>query len=293
MTYTTQPQNGNELNRLYEADQPVHEWYRFVLSFPPHLVRKYIEKFSLERGQIILDPFCGTGTTLVEAKKLGIASVGVEASAMAHFAADVKTDWALEPAELARFGQEVANRIRARGHENVHASECSHVGVSVYGGQLRAFDAELSRLLIKNSISPLPLHKVLTLLDGIEAHESSRLRNHAKLALAKQTVTEVNASKKLNYRDRRGRRGFASVSEFVRLCRMQRLAESPPFNPIQITSVSSRFSRCNRWCYSMTYAPPWRQTRLCRGRSSFLFSHHDPHRADSRRAGRTPGIRRD
>ena len=69
MTYTTQLQNGTELNRLYENDRPIHEWYRFVLSFPPHLVRDYVEKFSLDQGQIILDPFCGTGTTLVEAKK--------------------------------------------------------------------------------------------------------------------------------------------------------------------------------------------------------------------------------
>ena len=57
MPYATQLRKGNELNRLYESDRPVHEWYRFVLSFPPHLVRNYIEKFDLGPGQIILDPF--------------------------------------------------------------------------------------------------------------------------------------------------------------------------------------------------------------------------------------------
>lgn len=191
MTYTTQLQNGNELNRLYECDRPVHEWYRFVLSFPPHLVRHYVEKFGLARGQIILDPFCGTGTTLVEAKKLGIGSVGVEANAMAHFAASVKTDWDVEPTELTRFGQEVANNVSENAYESTLATGEKHFGVSVYNGQLRKLDDEKSRLLIKNSISPLPLHKVLTLLDSIDRHNPDELRNYAKLALARQTVKVI------------------------------------------------------------------------------------------------------
>ena len=44
-------------------------WYRFVLSFPPHLVREYISRFDLGSGARVLDPFCGTGTTIVECKK--------------------------------------------------------------------------------------------------------------------------------------------------------------------------------------------------------------------------------
>ncbi len=38
MAYVTQTQKGKERHRLYPEDLPVHEWYRFVLSFPPHLV---------------------------------------------------------------------------------------------------------------------------------------------------------------------------------------------------------------------------------------------------------------
>lgn len=33
--------NG-ESNRLEPADRPAHDWYRFVLSYPPHLVRDYV-----------------------------------------------------------------------------------------------------------------------------------------------------------------------------------------------------------------------------------------------------------
>ena len=34
-------------NKLDSQDRAFHDWYRFVLSFPPHLVREYIRKFDL------------------------------------------------------------------------------------------------------------------------------------------------------------------------------------------------------------------------------------------------------
>jgi hypothetical protein len=88
------------MNRLALADSAAHEWYRFVLSYPPHLVRHYLERFGAGEHSLVLDPFCGTGTTLVECKKHGIPSFGVEAHPMTCFASQVKTDWRPDPAAL-------------------------------------------------------------------------------------------------------------------------------------------------------------------------------------------------
>src|SRR5437763_5631931 len=96
------------MNKLYQEDRAVHEWYRFVLSFPPHLIREYLERFGVESSQRVLDPFCGTGTVLVECKKLGIPSVGVEANPMAHFASQVKVNWSLDPDRLMQHARQVA-----------------------------------------------------------------------------------------------------------------------------------------------------------------------------------------
>lgn len=81
---------GREDNKLKLTDRAAHRWYRFVLSYPPHLVRDYVAKFGLDGRYRVLDPFCGTGTTLVECKKLGIPSVGLEANPVAHFASQTK-----------------------------------------------------------------------------------------------------------------------------------------------------------------------------------------------------------
>ncbi|PYJ18039.1 MAG: hypothetical protein DME96_03935 [Verrucomicrobia bacterium] len=94
------PVSRGDSNRLESGDRAAHDWYRFVLSFPPHLVREYINRFELGANACVLDPFCGTGTTIVECKKIGIASVGVEAHPMSHFASATKIDWSPDPDKL-------------------------------------------------------------------------------------------------------------------------------------------------------------------------------------------------
>jgi tRNA G10 N-methylase Trm11 len=76
-------QSPREDNKLRLEDRAAHDCYRFVLSFPAHLVRTYISRFGLESKHTVLDPFCGTGTTLVECKKLGIPNCGIEPNPMA------------------------------------------------------------------------------------------------------------------------------------------------------------------------------------------------------------------
>ncbi len=105
------PANANgRANKLDDRDRAVHDWYRFVLSFPPHLVRNYIGDFGLSGGQSVLDPFCGTGTTLVESKKNGLRAIGFEANLFAHFASSVKTDWTLDADELSDRAKDIAGK---------------------------------------------------------------------------------------------------------------------------------------------------------------------------------------
>ena len=74
--------------------QPVagltHSFYRYPARFSPLFARAAIEAFS-EPGDVILDPFMGGGTTLVEARALGRHAVGTDINALAVFVSKVKT----------------------------------------------------------------------------------------------------------------------------------------------------------------------------------------------------------
>lgn len=59
----------------------------------------------------MLDPFCGTGTTLVECKKRGIGSIGIESNPMSHFASAVKVDWTTEPVKLEAYTESVVSSV--------------------------------------------------------------------------------------------------------------------------------------------------------------------------------------
>jgi DNA modification methylase len=180
-----------EINKLYPEDRPAHEWYRFVLSFPPHLVRDYLNRFSVDRSHQVLDPFCGTGTTLVECKKLGISSVGIEANPMACFASRVKVDWSPDPDDLLEHASRIAEAASAELESQGIVDDPFFRLSQKVTGRLRTLPPESQSLLLKNSISPLPLHKTLVLLDCIKRREDERFHRHELLALARALVLYI------------------------------------------------------------------------------------------------------
>lgn len=67
-----------------------HDFYRYPARFSPVFAREAIKAFT-RRGETVLDPFCGGGTTLVEAISLGRRAVGMDISSLATFVARTKT----------------------------------------------------------------------------------------------------------------------------------------------------------------------------------------------------------
>jgi hypothetical protein len=195
----TKRTNGQETNRLLPQDRPAHEWYRFVLSFPPHLVRDYLERFGLGSHHQVLDPFCGTGTTLVECKKLGVPSVGIEANPMAYFASQVKVDWTPEPDQLLEHAYQVADTATEMlASEGIEDDPFTPLFSKARNGNcgndcvLRKLAPELHKLLLTDSISPLPLHKTLVLLNCLREQHNERFHRHELLALAKALVYSIS-----------------------------------------------------------------------------------------------------
>ena len=69
---------------------PVHDWYNYKHGFSRDLVIKSIEKFRLNGGDKILDPFCGSGTTLLASKEMNIPAVGIDILPLSIFISNAK-----------------------------------------------------------------------------------------------------------------------------------------------------------------------------------------------------------
>jgi DNA modification methylase len=186
-----------ERNRIQSGDLAIHNWYQFILGYPPHLVREYIERFDVTDDDVVFDPFCGTGTTPVEALKNGISCCGLEANPIAAFASKVKAYGDYDP--------EVLREYLGYIYCSMKASYQYH-GILEPQEDLFAYKTKLDTITIKHAIdlpeqqkkviprgfiSPRPLQKVLIIREIIRRIENKTARDFFLLALATFIVKEA------------------------------------------------------------------------------------------------------
>jgi len=95
--FTESPELKELVTYIPNKTEPIHNWYYFKEGFSKKLVDIFIDRFSLNKDSLVLDPFCGSGTTLLACKQRGIKSLGIDISPFFVFVSKVKTrDYDLE-----------------------------------------------------------------------------------------------------------------------------------------------------------------------------------------------------
>ena len=121
-------QLGADLNWALSFDQytesqttkHVHRLHPYKGKFIPQLVEYFLDahtdKFKTEtffkKGDIVLDPFCGSGTTLVQSNELGINAVGIDVSEFNALISNVKVK-KVNLAELQKHIKDISHWLRA------------------------------------------------------------------------------------------------------------------------------------------------------------------------------------
>ncbi len=93
---------GLSFDFLKEADttKHVHRLHPYKGKFIPQLVEYFLDAHTddfkkgvyFEEGDIVLDPFCGSGTTLVQANELGMHAIGVDISEFNALVSNIKIE---------------------------------------------------------------------------------------------------------------------------------------------------------------------------------------------------------
>jgi 16S rRNA G966 N2-methylase RsmD len=79
-----------KLNTQLKSTYYTHGFHPYPAKFTPQLVSKYFNLYC-KNGYSIIDPFCGSGTTLVEAALNGMPSVGIDLNPIACIVSKAKT----------------------------------------------------------------------------------------------------------------------------------------------------------------------------------------------------------
>ena len=91
------PVPGNTTTFADNMKVPVHRWYRYSAGYSSEWATSLARHWGSRR---VLDPFGGSGTTVLAAQELAVESVGVEVHPMVARIARAKLRWTEDPDEL-------------------------------------------------------------------------------------------------------------------------------------------------------------------------------------------------
>ena len=78
------------VNFSKNKDIPYHGWFKYREGFSHTLVKELLERSGIGQDEYVLDPFCGSGTTVVEAALNGYSGIGIDINPMSAFISKVK-----------------------------------------------------------------------------------------------------------------------------------------------------------------------------------------------------------
>ncbi len=182
LTTTTQPKlfQSNKLNWTFKSEntrQLTHCYHDYPARMIPQVARQFLKLFTENKHGVLFDPYCGTGTSLVEGFIKGFDVIGFDLNPLARLIAKTKTT-ILNSSELDLHIQDFRQYIKNK-HKNLLLPQKVE-GVSKLDFWFKSEVIE-KLVIIKNFIDNIsnPEIKSFFLIAFSETvRESSNTRNH-------------------------------------------------------------------------------------------------------------------
>ena len=142
---------------------PIHNWYSYVEGFSWDFVQKTLKEFKADPNTIVLDPFCGSGTTLVESSLNGIKSIGNDINPFLTFVSRIKTNFSLSPKKGFSELSKISRKFSAYTKSSVN--NISEIGLSEIFATHTFFSPNIlpKVLFVKQCINEIPDRKIRNL----------------------------------------------------------------------------------------------------------------------------------
>jgi site-specific DNA-adenine methylase len=242
----------------------VHRLHPYLGKYVPQLVEILLRKFA---PKIVCDPFCGSGTTLVEANALNIESIGCDISAFNCLMTKVKTD-RYDVIELEREIKDILSRTFSAAKFTDLPEKLIQKESSSYLKQWFHTKALGELLVFRSMIENYDYQDVLKIILSRSAR-SARLTTHFDLDFPKRPQTAMYYC----FKHRRTCRPTNSALEFLqrygldttkRIREFSRMRTNASINIICGDSRKVEFPKCD----AIMTSPPY----------VGLIDYHEQHR---------------
>jgi len=167
-------------------DLSIHAWYRFVYAYSDEIITGLVDELEITQDDLVIDPFNGTGTTTLAAKKLGIDAIGTDTSPASVLSARTKTNWDVDIEEfdkrrsaLLSTIQPIFKQISSEGNTTLDSfgdSTSEEIDLSKY-------DFSEPKKAPKGWLSEKPLKKMKVLRHHVEEMPDDELADLFRLAM--------------------------------------------------------------------------------------------------------------
>lgn len=108
-----------------DSREGVHSIHPYPAKFIPQIPRQLIEIYADSKSDVVFDPFCGSGTALVEGMKQGHPSIGVDLHPLACLISRVKTRPL--PDNFGSRAREIVTTVRNRFPSDVEPPDLPNI----------------------------------------------------------------------------------------------------------------------------------------------------------------------
>jgi DNA modification methylase len=133
---------------------PIHNWFTYPAGFSYKAVESSIGIHEILKGATIYDPFMGSGTTNLVAKKLSINSYGVEAHPFVFRITRTKINWEVDRDEVVAALKKIENQVKRRKENFNEYHVTTYLGSEFPELVLKCYEPKtlLDLFFIRNSI---------------------------------------------------------------------------------------------------------------------------------------------
>lgn len=111
---TERPPNDRSGSFVGNMQLPIHRWFRYSAGFSAEWVRETIAAATKSGTRRIFDPFVGSGTVVLEAERMGVEGLGIEAHPFVARIARAKLAWRDEIGAFRNLANSILEDARTR-----------------------------------------------------------------------------------------------------------------------------------------------------------------------------------